>query len=168
MFSKTPIFLAGHKDDTSMDTALLVWNRLVSWTGILTSFISYSNPKFTSALWKNLYQLFGTKSSFYTDYHPQTYGLAEKIIQTFEDMVRRFCPYSLELEECFIFTHHCCTLPPALELEYKTSVHASTNLTNAIIEKACNPRLPQDVVEIHPKTSSFKIMLEKSRKHAVR
>ncbi|MBW0592145.1 hypothetical protein O181_131860, partial [Austropuccinia psidii MF-1] len=26
-FSKTPIFLPCHKDDTAMDTALLIWNR---------------------------------------------------------------------------------------------------------------------------------------------
>ncbi|MBW0547063.1 hypothetical protein O181_086778 [Austropuccinia psidii MF-1] len=29
-FSKTPIFLPCHKDDTAVDTALLIWNRVVS------------------------------------------------------------------------------------------------------------------------------------------
>ncbi|MBW0564982.1 hypothetical protein O181_104697 [Austropuccinia psidii MF-1] len=29
-FSKTPIFLPCHKDDTAIDTALLIWNRGVS------------------------------------------------------------------------------------------------------------------------------------------
>ncbi|MBW0557105.1 hypothetical protein O181_096820 [Austropuccinia psidii MF-1] len=43
-------------------------------------------PKFTSALWTNLHQLFGTKLSFSTAYHPQTDGLAERMIQTLEDM----------------------------------------------------------------------------------
>ncbi|MBW0583216.1 hypothetical protein O181_122931 [Austropuccinia psidii MF-1] len=28
-FSKTPIFLPCHKDDTATDTALLIWNRVV-------------------------------------------------------------------------------------------------------------------------------------------
>ncbi|MBW0562785.1 hypothetical protein O181_102500 [Austropuccinia psidii MF-1] len=74
-FSKTPIFLPFHKDDTAMDTALLIWNRVVSWTGIFTNIISDRNPKFTSALWTNLHQLFGTKLYFSTAYHPQTYGL---------------------------------------------------------------------------------------------
>ncbi|MBW0517481.1 hypothetical protein O181_057196 [Austropuccinia psidii MF-1] len=49
-FSKTPIFLPFHKDDTSMDTALLIWNRVLSWTGIFTNIISDRYPKFTSAL----------------------------------------------------------------------------------------------------------------------
>ncbi|MBW0487819.1 hypothetical protein O181_027534 [Austropuccinia psidii MF-1] len=79
-FSKTPIFLPCHKDDTSMDTAHLIWNRVVSWTGIFTNIISDSDPKFTSEPWTNLHQLFGTKLSFSTAYNPQTDGLAERMI----------------------------------------------------------------------------------------
>ncbi|MBW0553563.1 hypothetical protein O181_093278 [Austropuccinia psidii MF-1] len=122
-------------NDTAIDTALLIWNRVVSWTGIFTNIISDRDPKFTSALWTNLHQLFGTKLSFSTSYHPQTDGLAERIIQTLEDMVRRFCAYGLELKDCDGFTHYWCTLFPALELAYKTSIHASTNQTPAIPEK---------------------------------
>ncbi|MBW0466416.1 hypothetical protein O181_006131 [Austropuccinia psidii MF-1] len=69
-FSKTPIFLPCHKDYTAMDTALLVWNRKISWTGIFTNIISERDPKFTPALWKNLPQLFGTNFSFFPEYHP--------------------------------------------------------------------------------------------------
>ncbi|MBW0512193.1 hypothetical protein O181_051908 [Austropuccinia psidii MF-1] len=103
-FSKTSIFLPCHKDDTAMDTALLIWNRVVS------------------------------------SYHPQTDGLAERMIQTSEDMI---------------------------------SINASTNQTPAILEKEWNPKLPQhflrkDLVELHPTAASFKGMLEKARKHAVR
>ncbi|MBW0501782.1 hypothetical protein O181_041497 [Austropuccinia psidii MF-1] len=137
-FSKTPIFLPCHQDDAAMDTALLIWNRLISWTGIFTNIISDRDPKFTSALWTHLHQLFGTKFSFSAAYHPQTDGLAE-----------------------------------TLKLAYKTSIHASTNQTPAIIEKGWNPKLPQDLlrkdlVEIHPTASSFKGILEKARKHALR
>ncbi|MBW0568919.1 hypothetical protein O181_108634 [Austropuccinia psidii MF-1] len=53
-FSKTPIFSPCHNDDTAMDTALLIWNRVVSWTGIFTNIISERDPKFTSALWTNI------------------------------------------------------------------------------------------------------------------
>ncbi|MBW0535588.1 hypothetical protein O181_075303 [Austropuccinia psidii MF-1] len=138
-FSKTPIFLPCHKGDTAMDTALLIWDRVISWTGIFKNIISDRDPKFTSALWKNLHQIFGTKLSFSTAYHPQTDGLAERMIQTLEDMVRRL----------------------SLEPAYKTSIHASTNQTPAILEKGWNPKLPQDslrkeLVEINPTAASFK------------
>ncbi|MBW0534395.1 hypothetical protein O181_074110 [Austropuccinia psidii MF-1] len=172
-FSKTPIFLPCHKDDTAMNTALLIWNRVISWTGIFTNIISDRDPKLFSALWTNLQQLFGTKLSFSTAYHPQTDGLAERIIKTLEDMVRRFCAYGLEFKDCDGFTHDLCTLLPELEFAYKTSIHASTNQTHAILEKGWNPKSPQDslrkeLVEINPTAASFKGILDKAINHAVR
>ncbi|MBW0586514.1 hypothetical protein O181_126229 [Austropuccinia psidii MF-1] len=143
-----------------MDTALLIRNKVVSWTGIFTNIISDRHPKFTSALWTNLY----TKLSLSTAYHSQTDGLAERMNHTLEYMVRRFYAYGLEFKDCDGFTHDWCTLFLALELAYKTSIHASTNLTPAILEKGWNPKLPQDslrkyLIEIHPTAASFKGML---------
>ncbi|MBW0589829.1 hypothetical protein O181_129544 [Austropuccinia psidii MF-1] len=152
-FSKTPIFLPCNKDATAMNTALLIWNRVISWTGIFTNIISDRYPRFTSALCTNLHQLFGTNSSFSTAYPPpQNNGMAESMMQTLEDM---------------------CILLPALELEYKTSIHTSTNQTPTILEKGCNCKLPKDslrkeLIEIHATASIFKGMLEKARKHTVR
>ncbi|MBW0583814.1 hypothetical protein O181_123529 [Austropuccinia psidii MF-1] len=94
-FSKTPIFLPYHKDNTAMDTALLIWDRVISWSKIFTNIISDRDPKLTSELWTNLHQFSGKRLSFSTAYHPQTDGLAEKIIQNLEDIVRRFCAYGL-------------------------------------------------------------------------
>ncbi|MBW0482506.1 hypothetical protein O181_022221 [Austropuccinia psidii MF-1] len=80
-YSKTPILLPCHKDDTAMDTALLLWNRSISHSGLFKNIISDRDPKFTSALETNIHRFFGTKLSFYTAYCPQTDGLAERIIQ---------------------------------------------------------------------------------------
>ncbi|MBW0510167.1 hypothetical protein O181_049882 [Austropuccinia psidii MF-1] len=99
-----------------MDTALLIWNRVISWTCIFTDIISDRDSKFTTAVWTNLHQLFGTKESFSTAYCPQSDGLAERIIQTLEHMVRGVCTYGLEFKDCNGFTHDWCTLLPALEL----------------------------------------------------
>ncbi|MBW0521757.1 hypothetical protein O181_061472 [Austropuccinia psidii MF-1] len=154
-YSKTPIFLPCHKDDTAMDTALLLWSRVTSHTGLFKNIMSDKDPKFKYALWTNLHRLFGTKLSFSTAYQPQTDGLAERMIQTLEDMIRRFCAYGLELKGSDGFTHYWCTLIPALELAYKTSVHYSTGQTPAMLEKGWNPRLPEDtlrkdLIEIPP------------------
>ncbi|MBW0496937.1 hypothetical protein O181_036652 [Austropuccinia psidii MF-1] len=80
-FSKTPIFFPCQKNDTAMNTALWIWNRVQSWTGIFTHIISERDFKFTSALWKKFNQLFGKKLSFSTAYHPQIDGLPEIMIQ---------------------------------------------------------------------------------------
>ncbi|MBW0582547.1 hypothetical protein O181_122262 [Austropuccinia psidii MF-1] len=144
----------------------------MSWTGIFTNIIGDRDPKLTSALWTNIHQFFGIKLSFSTAYHPQTDGLAERMIQTLKDMVKRVCAYRIEFKDFDGFTHDWCTLLPALELAYKTSIHASTNQTPAIVEKGWNHKLPQDslrkdLVEIHPTASSFKEMLDKDANHAV-
>ncbi|MBW0502765.1 hypothetical protein O181_042480 [Austropuccinia psidii MF-1] len=170
-YSKTPIFLPFHKDDTAMDTTLLLWSRGISHTGLFKNIASDRDPKFTSALWTNLQRLLGTKLSFSTAYHPQTDGLAEGMIQTLEDMIRRFCAYGLEFKDSDGFTHDWCTLIPALELAYKTSVHSSTGQTPAMLEKGWNPRLPadtlrKDLIDIHPTASSFKKILDKVKNHA--
>ncbi|MBW0461322.1 hypothetical protein O181_001037 [Austropuccinia psidii MF-1] len=49
-YRKTPIFLPCHKDDTAMDTALLIWSRVISQTGLFKNIISVIDPRFTSAL----------------------------------------------------------------------------------------------------------------------
>ncbi|MBW0491295.1 hypothetical protein O181_031010 [Austropuccinia psidii MF-1] len=131
-YSKTPIFLPCHKDDTAMDTALLLWSRVISHTGLFKNIISDRDPKVTSSLWTNPHRFLGTKLSFSTAYHPQTDGLEEKMIQASEDMIRIFCAYGLEFKDSDGFTHYWCTLIPALELEYKTSVHSSTGQTPAV------------------------------------
>ncbi|MBW0581432.1 hypothetical protein O181_121147 [Austropuccinia psidii MF-1] len=95
------------------------------------------------------------------------------MIQTLEEMVRRFCAYGLEFKDCDGFTHDLCTPLPALELAYKTSIHASTNQTPAILVKGWNLKLHQDslrndLVEIHRTADSLKGMLERDRQHELR
>ncbi|MBW0501036.1 hypothetical protein O181_040751 [Austropuccinia psidii MF-1] len=145
--SKTPIFLQCHKDDTAMDTALLIWSRIISHTSLLKNIIGDRYPKFPSALWINLHRLFGTKLSFSTAYHPQIDGLAERMIQTIEDMIRTFCAYGLEFKDSYGFTHDWCTVIPALELAYKTSAHSSTGQTPAVF------KIILDKVKHHEKQS---------------
>ncbi|MBW0470030.1 hypothetical protein O181_009745 [Austropuccinia psidii MF-1] len=83
-------------------------------------------------------------------------------------MVRRFCAYGLESKDFHGLTHNLCTILPALELAYKTSIHASNNQNPAILRKGWNSKLPQDslrkdLIEIHPTAYSFKAMKEKAR-----
>ncbi|MBW0512634.1 hypothetical protein O181_052349 [Austropuccinia psidii MF-1] len=93
-----------------MDTAPLLWSRVISHTGLFKNIISDRNPKVTSEPLSNIHRLVWTKLSFSTAYHPQTDGLAERMIQTLEDMIRRFCAYGLELKDSDGFTHEWCML----------------------------------------------------------
>ncbi|MBW0509969.1 hypothetical protein O181_049684 [Austropuccinia psidii MF-1] len=160
-----------HKDDTAMDKALLLWSRVISHTELLKNIISDRDPKFKSALWTNLYKFFGTNLSFSAAYHPQTDGLAERMIETWEDMSRRFHTYGLEVKDSDGFSNDWCTLIPALELAYNRSVHSSTGQTPAMVETGWNPRLPADtlrkyLIEIHSTASRFNIILDEVKHHA--
>ncbi|MBW0542413.1 hypothetical protein O181_082128 [Austropuccinia psidii MF-1] len=73
--------------------------------------------------------------SLSTAYHPQADGLAERMIQNLEDMIRRFCAYGLEFRDSDGFTHDSCTFIPALELAEKPSIHSSTRKTLQMLEK---------------------------------
>ncbi|MBW0587152.1 hypothetical protein O181_126867 [Austropuccinia psidii MF-1] len=87
-FRKSMRCLPCPKEDTAMDTALSFWNNIISTCGVPKIIISDRDPKFTSEFWTNLYDMLGTKIAFSTAYHPQTDGLAEKIIQKMEDILR--------------------------------------------------------------------------------
>ncbi|MBW0476165.1 hypothetical protein O181_015880 [Austropuccinia psidii MF-1] len=93
------------------------------------------------------------------------------MIQTLEEIIRRFFAYVLEFKYSDGFTHVWCKLIPALELAYKNSIHDSTGKTPAMLEKGWNPKLPvdtlkKDLVDINPNASSFKLLLDKVRHHS--
>ncbi|MBW0482273.1 hypothetical protein O181_021988 [Austropuccinia psidii MF-1] len=57
-YSKNSMFLPFHNYDPAMEIAIMIWNRVISHTGLLKNIISDRDAKFTSALWKNLHNFF--------------------------------------------------------------------------------------------------------------
>ncbi|MBW0510162.1 hypothetical protein O181_049877 [Austropuccinia psidii MF-1] len=78
--SKASMFLPYHKDDKDRDTAIMIWNKAISLTGLFQNIISDRDTKLTSAFCTNLHNLFETKLSFSTAYNPQTDFLGERMI----------------------------------------------------------------------------------------
>ncbi|MBW0482511.1 hypothetical protein O181_022226 [Austropuccinia psidii MF-1] len=165
--SKSVRCLPCHKEDIAMDTALLFWNNIISTCGVPRIIISERDPKFTSELWTNLYYMLGTKLAFSTAYHPQTDGLAEMMIQTMEDILRRFCAYSMEYKDHEGYTHDWVTLLPAVQLAYNTTQNSTTGKSPPQEEKRWNPLLPvvhlkKNLLMIHPTAKDFHDMLKKT------
>ncbi|MBW0477327.1 hypothetical protein O181_017042 [Austropuccinia psidii MF-1] len=75
-YSKRVRFLPCHNEDTAMDTALLLWNNIISTCGILKIIISDRDPKFISEFWTNFYDILGARLAFSTSYHPQEKGFS--------------------------------------------------------------------------------------------
>ncbi|MBW0534516.1 hypothetical protein O181_074231 [Austropuccinia psidii MF-1] len=99
--------------------------------------------------------MLGTKLAFFTAYHPQKDGLDERMIQTMEEITRRFCEYGMEYKD-----HEWVTLLPSIRLAYNTSKHSTTGKSHSLVEKGWNPVLPVDhlkknTLTIHPTAKDF-------------
>lgn len=170
-FSKRARFLPCYKDNTAMDVALLFWSSIINDVGCPRVMISDRDPKFTSEFWQNLFDLLGTKLAFSTAYHPQTDGLAERMIQTMEDMIRRYCAFGLQFKDGEGYTHDWVSLLPALEYAYNSSVHTTTGKTPFELERGWVPHMPRDLllskaVTLHPSAERFQKMVLSAEKHA--
>ena len=84
------------KEISAMETATLLWNRVIADVGLFRVAISDRDPRFTAEVYKALFKIMGPTLEFSTAYHPQTDGLAERTMQTLEDMIRRYCAFGIE------------------------------------------------------------------------
>ncbi|MBW0470421.1 hypothetical protein O181_010136 [Austropuccinia psidii MF-1] len=166
-FRKSVRFLPCHKQDKAMDPALLFWNKRISTCGVPKIIISDRDPKFTEEFWTNLYDILGIKIAFSTAYHPQKDGLSERMIQTMEDILRRFCAYGMEYKDHKSYTHDWVTLLPEGQLAYNTSQKSTTGKKTSLVEKGWNPLLPMDhlkknLLTIHRTAKDFNDMWKKA------
>ncbi|KAK8600587.1 hypothetical protein V6N12_050440 [Hibiscus sabdariffa] len=73
----------------SSDTMVELYIReVIRLHGTPNSIVSDRDPKFTFRFWKSLQKTLGTKVHLITDFHPQTDGQSERVIQVLEDMLR--------------------------------------------------------------------------------
>ncbi|MBW0531431.1 hypothetical protein O181_071146 [Austropuccinia psidii MF-1] len=82
-----------HKEDRAMNTTFLFLNDIIDSCGIPKIIISDRDPKFTLELWTSFYDILGTNLTFYTN------GLGERMIQTMEEIIRRFCAYFIKYKD---------------------------------------------------------------------
>ncbi|MBW0487350.1 hypothetical protein O181_027065 [Austropuccinia psidii MF-1] len=166
-FSKSVRCQQCHKEDTAMDNSLLSWNNIISTFGVPRIIISDRDPKFTSEFWTNLYDMIGTKLGLSTAYHPQTDWLAERMIQTMEDILRSICACGMQYKDHEGYTHDWVTLIPAVQLAYNTSQNSTTGKLPSLVEKGEKLVLPVDhlkknLLAIHPITKDFHDMCKKA------
>ncbi|MBW0468689.1 hypothetical protein O181_008404 [Austropuccinia psidii MF-1] len=143
-----------------MDKAMLFCSNIISTYGFPKIIISGRNPKFTSEIWTNLYDMLGSKISFFTAYHPHTDGLAERMIQKMGDIMRKFCAYGMEYKDKEGYTHNWFTLLPEFQLAHNTSQYYTTGKSSSLVEKGWNTLLPVDhlkknLLTIHPTAKDF-------------
>ncbi|MBW0483224.1 hypothetical protein O181_022939 [Austropuccinia psidii MF-1] len=156
--------------DLSQDTkkaSMPAYSYIIVTCGVPKIIISNRYPKFTSELWTNLYDILETKLAFSTYYHPQTDGLAERMIQTMEDIIRRFCTYGMEYKDHESYTHDWVTLLPEVQMAYNTSQHSTTGKSPSLVEEGWNPlllvdHLKKNLLTIHPTSKELHDMWKRA------
>ena len=93
------------------------------------------------------------------------------MIQTLEEMLRRFCSFGMEFKNHDGYTHDWVSLLPALEIAYNSSKHSSTKEAPYILERGWIPRMPKTTINdklphMHPTALDFKQMLDSTNAHA--
>ncbi|MBW0489084.1 hypothetical protein O181_028799 [Austropuccinia psidii MF-1] len=124
------------------------------------AFLVIVNRYSKSEFWTNLDEMLETKLPFATAYHPQIHGLAVGMLQTMDDIIRRFCAFGMEYKDHEGYTHYWVTLLPAVQLAYNTSQHSVTGKSPSLVEKRWNPLLPVDhlrnnLLPMHPTAKDF-------------
>ncbi|MBW0483180.1 hypothetical protein O181_022895 [Austropuccinia psidii MF-1] len=63
-YSKSVRCLPFHKEDKAEEEKFIFWNNIIASCGVLKIIISDRDPKFTSEIWINNYDMLGTKLEF--------------------------------------------------------------------------------------------------------
>lgn len=117
--TKSGHFLSVRPSYSKKDYSKLYFAEIVKLHGTPVSIILDYGTLFSSHFWKIFLKGLGTKVCFITIFHPQSDGQAERIIHTFEDMLRT----------CVInyggswFDHF-----PLIEFAYNNSYHCSIGM----------------------------------------
>ncbi|KAE9356664.1 hypothetical protein PF008_g3516 [Phytophthora fragariae] len=117
---------------TAAQSATIFLDVVYRHHGLPTSIISDRDPRFTVALWTELFKLVGTRLKMSTASHPETDGQTERANRVVEDVLRSFAT-SFKSWSSFM---------PMVEFALNNAAHASTGLTPFYVNYGRHPRVP--------------------------
>ena len=134
-FSKYTILEGCHTNIDAKETARIFIKRVVSPFGVPKVVISDRGPQFSSAVWKEILEILGTRVALAATHHPQTDDQSERAIQTLLRMVRTFAAEQQEMWE---------DLLPMFELALNHAVNRATKHSPFQTLFGKSPRTPLD------------------------
>uniref|UniRef100_H3GCV8 Integrase catalytic domain-containing protein n=1 Tax=Phytophthora ramorum TaxID=164328 RepID=H3GCV8_PHYRM len=118
---------------TGEQTARLFLDGVFRYHGLPETIVSDRDPRFTSAFWKTLFQLLGTRLLMSTADHPQTDGQTERVNRVLEDTLRSVCAESPGTWSASL---------PMVEFALNNAVHASTGFSPFYLNGLRNHLVP--------------------------
>ncbi|SPO38662.1 uncharacterized protein PSFLO_04141 [Pseudozyma flocculosa] len=116
---------------TSKEHARLLDDHVFSHFGLPDQIISDRGRTFVSAVWSNIMELYGIRSSLSTAYHPQTDGQTERMNQSLELYLRLYCNYQQD---------NWASLLPRAQFALNQRTSATTNVAPAVANLGFSPR----------------------------
>ena len=83
-------FIATMTEVTAEESAVLLFKCVIKFFGMPSRIIGDRDPRWTSAVWNSLSQLFGTRLALSTSKHPQTDSQTEVMNQHLETMLQAY------------------------------------------------------------------------------
>uniref|UniRef100_H3H6U5 Integrase catalytic domain-containing protein n=1 Tax=Phytophthora ramorum TaxID=164328 RepID=H3H6U5_PHYRM len=118
---------------TGEQTARLFLDGVFRYHGLPETIVSDRDPRFTSAFWKTLFQLLGTRLLMSTADHPQTDGQTERVNRVLEDTLRSVYAESPGTWSASL---------PMVEFALNNAVHAFTGFSPFYLNGLRNPLVP--------------------------
>jgi len=128
-------FITTTSEVTALEVATLLFKRIIKNFGLPSRLIGDRDPRWTSAVWKALAQLFGTRLALSTSKHPQTDGQTEVMNQHLETMLRAYI--SADQKDWAQWLD-------ILQFAYNNATHSSHHSTPARLLMGYKPKSPLD------------------------
>ena len=120
---------------TARDTVQLVLRMIVAAHGCPRVIVSDRGTQFDSAVWRELWEMTGTRVAMASTHHPQTNGIIERMNRTLISMI---CKYTQRVGGRW------AELLPLFELAYNRSRHEQTQVTPFSVVYGEDPPVPLD------------------------
>ena len=138
-FSKWIALIPTWAKATAALTAELIFEKIVAQRGLPHHIVSDRDPKFTSNLWRSLWERTGTVLDLSTARHQSTDGLSEINIRIVEEVLRGSINYKMDnwVSKC-----------SSLEFALNNSVSAPIGHTSHYVERGVAPTEPLDLSDM--------------------
>jgi hypothetical protein len=128
-------FIATTTEVSALQTAELLFKRVVKYFGLPTRVIGDRDPRWTSATWNSLSRLFDTRLALSTSRHPQTDGQTEVMNQHLETMLRAYVQADQKDWALWL---------DVLQFSYNNATHSAHDSSPAKLLLGYKPRTPLD------------------------
>ena len=122
---------------TTKEAVGLVLKMIVSRHGCPRIILSDKGTTFDSMLWREVWQMLGTRISIATTHHPQTNGLTERLNRTLIALIRKYTQ---------MYPTRWAEFLPIFEFAYNRSVHSTTGVQPFVADTGHLPLIPAQLL----------------------